>query len=459
MQISAWWLIPLAIPVLLLGEVLVRRVKLLSRFSIPVPVVGGFLFALATFALNATGTDIAIDTKVAARWWTWIVTPEVEWWDAPAKTVYEPLVVAFFTCVGLNASWRVARTGSWQLLLFLGLATALAVIQNGVGIALAKAMGVSPYLGLLCGSTTMTGGHGTAMGFRQTFEDAGFAQAGVVGAAAATFGLVAGCLMGGPIGTRLIRKHALEPGSDAVTVHGAEDEGDSDGGILWSLRTLLRPNAGFWFHLAILLACMKIGAWVSWGMRQMGLTFPIYMGAMLTGIIIRNLMDALRPDPADEIQSPAATTPLPPETSSGGTALATRVAPTPTIRTDTVDLMASVLLGLFLTMAMMSLNLIELTRMAGPMLVILATQATIMAAFAYFVTFRVMGGDYAAAIMAGGHCGFGLGATPNAVANMEALTERFGHSPRAFLVVTIVGAFLIDFTNAMNITTYLNFLK
>jgi len=179
-------------------------------------------------------------------------------------------------------------------------------------------------------------------------------------------------------------------------------------------------------HLALLLVCVKLGAWVSYFIQLTNITFPVYIGAMLLGVIVRNVVDL-----------------------SGGR----------WIQTEIIDTLASVTLGIFLAIAMMSLNLIELASAAVPMLIILAVQVTVMGLFAWFITFRVMGRDFDAAIMAGGHCGFGLGATPNAVANMKALVERFGPAPRAFLVVPIVGAFLIDFLNATNITIFLNLIK
>lgn len=425
MSISAWWLLAIAVPVLLLGERMVRHLWIFSRFNIPVPVAGGLTVALAVLAVNLSGQPLKIVDEVSAMAWTWIATPEIEWVNAPSKKVYLPLMIAFFTCVGLNASWQVVKTDVVKILLFLGLATALAVIQSGLGIALAKAIGTNPILGLICGSVTMTGGHGTALGLADRFEAAGFAGAKVVGAAAATFGLVCGGLLGGPVGGRLIRKYKLK--SSELAEHGIKDSAPpQSAGFLGDIHRLLTIGPAILTHLIILLICIKIGAWLSLGIQKIGLIFPAQIGAMILGIIVRNTLDALG---------------------------------RPLVRTPIVDLLASICLGLFLSMAMSSLNLIELAGVAGPMLVILVIQVTVMAAFATFITFRIMGRNFDAAIMAGGHCGFGLGATPNAVANMESLTDTYGPSTRAFLVVTTVGAFLIDITNNAAITAYLSMIQ
>jgi glutamate:Na+ symporter, ESS family len=426
MTISPWILLLAAIPILLVGESLVRRIGVLSRFNIPAPVVGGLLVSLVVLALNLSGTTLQFGTKTTEPWWTWLVTTELDWLKspAPAADIHRPFLVAFFTCIGLNASWALARRGSVQVLLFWAAAGSLAIFQNCIGVGLAKAMGVSPLLGLMCGSVSMTGGHGTALGFAPELAKAGLQGAGEIGVAAATFGLVCGGLLGGPIGGRLLRKHGLR--SAAADSTHLQSGSDGQSGILGDLRALAGYGKPFLTHLLLLLACVKLGAWVSHFIQQTGITFPVYMGAMILGVAVRNIIDL-----------------------SGGR----------WIKTEVINTLASVTLGIFLAIAMMSLNLKELANAAGPMLVILAVQIGIMGLFAWFITFRIMGRDFDAAIMAGGHCGFGLGATPNAVANMKALVESFGPAPRAFLVVPIVGAFLIDFVNATNITIFLNLLK
>jgi ESS family glutamate:Na+ symporter len=425
MTISPWFAVALALPVLLLGEWLVRRVSVLARFNIPAPVVGGLLFALVLLGGNLTGWFSAkFQTSVTAQWWTWLVSTELEWTKGPSKNVNLPFLVAFFTCIGLNASWSLVKKGSGYALVFLAISTVLAVFQNVIGVLLAKLMGEPPLLGLVCGSLTLTGGIGTALGFAPELEKIGMSNAAVVSVAAATFGLVAGGLVGGPLGGWLIQRHKLKSTAAAEVHLEAGQTGES--GILPDLRNLWIRGKSFWLHLLVLLLCIKVGAWVSYFIQAFGVTFPVYMGAMILGLIVRNVADVC-----------------------GGR----------WIKPEIVDTLGSVTLGIFLAIAMMSLNLIDLANTAVPMLVILIVQIIVMGLFALFVTFPLLGRSFDAAVMVAGQCGFGLGATPNAVANMKTLVERFGPSPRAFLIVPIVGGFLIDFLNALNITIFLNLFK
>ena len=425
MTVSPWVLLAASVPVLMLGELLVRRVRWLARFDLPVPVVGGFLVALLVMAFNGMRPEspIVFDTKTRSSAWTWLVTAEPEWRRGTAVVpVFLPFSTAFFTCVGLNASWSVARRGSWQLLVLLLLATGLGVIQNILGVTLARAMGQSPLLGVLCGSVTLTGGPSTALGFAPTFQQAGFTAAPTVGAAAAMFGIVTGSLLGGTVGGTLVRRRGLraEAATDALATPRSRRT------FFDAVADLARQPLVLIAHLGILLACIKAGAWVSLWLSAANLTVPVYMGAMLVGIVFRHALDA-----------------------AGFTIL----------RTDVLDRLGAVALGIFLAAAMCSLNLLELRLLATPMLVILSSQVLLTILFAYFVTFLVMGRDYDAAVTSAGHVGFGLGITANAVATMDAVTEKFGPAPRAFLIVTIVGAFLIDLTNALTITLFLNLLK
>ncbi|HEU4697655.1 MAG TPA: sodium/glutamate symporter [Gemmatimonadales bacterium] len=396
----------LAAVVLFAGYRIRRRVPLLDRFNIPGPVVGGFLFAaLALAARQAELLRFEFDTTLQA-----------------------PFMIAFFTCIGLGASLGLLRVGGPQVLLFWLLASLMAVVQNAVGVGLASAMGEHPFLGLVTGSITMTGGHGTGAAFGKLLEEQyHFTGAVTLAMAAATFGLVCGGLIGSPVGTRLIARYRLAPARAAAAgtappaglAHAAlDDEIDTEpAGEAPTAYSLLEV-------LTVILVCMWLGGLLSEWLGRF-VTLPGYIGAMIVAAVVRNLADA-----------------------------------TKLVRIEgrTVDDLGTIALSLFLTMALMSLRLWELFDLALPMLVILAVQVTLMMAFAYWVTFRVMGRDYDAAVMAGGHCGFGLGATPNAVANMEALEERFGPAPRAFLVVPMVGAFFIDFTNAIIITGYINWV-
>jgi len=342
-------------------------------------------------------------------------------------TLQAPFMIAFFTSIGLGASLGLLKVGGPQVLLFWLLASVLAVLQNAVGWGLASALGVNPLLGLVTGSITMTGGHGTGAAFGKLMEDQyQFTGAVTLAMAAATFGLISGGLIGGPIGTRLITRYGLKSsgipeGEAARTLeHAALDEEidtepAGEGATAYLLLKIL----------TVILVCMWLGGLLS-GWLGRFVTLPGYIGAMIVAAVVRNTADL-----------------------TGAVRINQRV----------VDDLGTIALSLFLTMALMSLRLWELLNLALPMLVILTAQVAMMGAFAYFVVFRLMGRDYDAAVMAGGHCGFGLGATPNAVANMRSLEERFGPAPRAFLVLPMVGAFFIDFTNAIVITTFINLIR
>lgn len=394
--------VALAAVVLFIGYGVRRRIAVLDRFNIPAPVVGGFLFAAIALALRQTGVlAFEFDT-----------------------TLQSPFMVAFFTTIGLGASLGLLKRGGPQVLVFWLLASGLAVLQNGVGLGIATALGIDPLIGLVSGSITMTGGHGTGAAFGKLLEE----QYQVTGAvtvamAAATFGLVSGGLIGGPVGTRLLARDGLKGSSDAVPPAHVDQALDAE---IDTEPPGEAPTAFLLLQmLTVVLACMALGGLLSRWLGQF-VTLPGYIGAMLVAAVLRNVGDA--------------------------TGLL-RIAP------RTVDDLGTIALSLFLTMALMTLKLWELLDLAGPMFVILVVQVAMVAAFAYFITYRVMGRDYDAAIMAGGHCGFGLGATPNAVANMTALTERFGAAPRAFLVLPMVGAFFIDFSNAVIITAFINFVR
>lgn len=433
--LSAWWFLFASIPVLMLGESLVRRGKFFTRYNIPIPVVGGLAVCLLILLGDITGLcRINLETKVDAAWWTWMVTPEPEWIKQPDKAVNLPFLIGFFTCIGLNATWDVLKQGSWQVPLFLAIATVLAIFQNTLGAAVAFLLGENPLLGVICGSLSQTGGHGTALGFADTLVQAGYASAATAGAAAATFGLVCGGLIGGPISAYLIRKHQLlRPRHSAAEEINALHEENvitdailHESSIVSQLTDLLRSGRSAAQHLLLLIAVMKTGAWLSYALQQSGMVFPAYMGAMIVAVFVRNGLLAL-----------------------GVKMIDGRV----------IDALSQLMLGVFLATAMMSLQLKELAASALPMLLILAAQIVLTYFFVRWVTFPLMGKDYDAAVIVAGHCGFGHGATPSAVANMDAICRKFGPSHRAFLIVPIVGGMLIDLTNSLNITWFLNFLK
>lgn len=411
--------VALAAVVLFAGYGIRRRIGVLDRFNIPAPVVGGFVFAALALALRQSGL-------LGFEFTT---------------TLQSPLMVAFFTTIGLGASLGLLRIGGPQVLWFWLLASLLAAVQNVVGVGLATMLGVEPLLGLVTGSITMTGGHGTGAAFGKLLEEQyHFPGAVTLAMASATFGLVCGGLIGGPIGTQLIHRRALAPaaGDTTSTVITSTVVSTTVASTTLVAPAGKRPNAPplvteqaahtLLKTLTIVLVAMWAGGLLSTWLAQF-VTLPAYIGAMLVAAIIRNVAD----------------------TSASLRSLR--------IDQQVVDDVGTIALSLFLSMALMSLKLWELLDLAVPMLVILAVQVLLMAAFGYWITFRAMGRDYAAAVMASGHCGFGLGATPNAVANMTALTERFGPAPRAFLVVPMVGAFFIDFSNGLVITTFLNFMR
>lgn len=424
--VSLW----LAVPVLLVGEQLVRRVRWLNYYNIPAPVVGGFFIALLILSLNlAVGGGYGFITTTSAQWWTWIVLIEPRWVDAPKVNVILPLMSAFFACVGLNGSWMLLKRDGVFVGLFALAAGVLSILQNAVGLGLAKLLGVSPLLGLVCGSMTLTGGHGTGMGFAPIMEELGLSGAATVTMAAATFGLVAGGLIGGPVGGRLIRKfklHAQANAADGAAAASAAVAETAPRGFISECRALQRLGRPALMHLLIILLCIKAGVWITFFIQKTGLIFAVQIGSMLAGVVVRNVSDAF-----------------------GGR----------WVKTEVVEAWGAVFLGVFLAAAMMSLNLIELAGTAASMLAILAGQVMFLAVFASTVTFWLMGRNYDAAVMASGHCGFGLGATPNAVANMKSLTDRFGPSPRSFLAVPIVGAFMMDLMNAVNISVFMNLVK
>ncbi len=397
--------VALAAVVLFIGYAVRRWIGILDRFNIPAPVVGGFLFAAVALALRQSG----------------VLAFEFD------STLQAPFMIAFFTTIGLGASLGLLKKGGPQVILFWILASVLAVLQNGVGIGVAAALGQDPLLGVLSGSMTMTGGHGTGAAFGQLLEDEyGMSGAVTIAMAAATFGLVSGGLIGGPVGTTLINKFKLRPSDEAPSPlaevarsSSLNEEIDTEPAGAPATAYLLLQI------LTVVLACMALGGLLSTWIGQF-VTLPGYIGAMLIAAVFRNIADA------------------------------TKIMK---IEQRVVDDLGTIALALFLTMALMSLRLWELLDLAGPMVAILVVQVAMMAAFAYWITYRVMGRDFDAAVMAGGHCGFGMGATPNAVANMEALVERFGAAPRAFLVLPMVGAFFIDFTNAVILTAFINFVR
>jgi ESS family glutamate:Na+ symporter len=389
---------------LFVGFQLVDRVPFLRRYNIPAPVVGGLIVAILVLMLRQQNVaTISFDT-----------------------TLQTPLMNAFFTAIGFSASLSLLRAGSGQALVFLVLAAFLAVVQSLIGIFSAVLFDQSPLLGVLIGPAALAGGPATALAFAPQFAAAGVPSAETVAIAAAMSGIVLGGLVGGPIATRLLERNALRASSAVASSEKSDQRdhamaeatissaGDEEGSARQSLKAL-----------TVILIAMGIGSWLSGVMKDAGLTLPDYVGAMIVGAMIRNVDDF-----------------------SG------RIG----IPHDITDRIGTVSLTLFLAVALMNVKLWELTAVAWPLLVNLALQVVVIALFCWAVVFRAMGRDYDAAVMSGGFTGFMLGTTANAMAVMRTIVEKFGPAPRAFLIAPIVGAFFIDFTNAIVITTFLNLL-
>ena len=386
---------------LMLGEGLRRMIPVLARYNLPAPVLGGLLVAVAVLLARGQGmTILQFDT-----------------------TLQSPLMIAFFTTIGFGASLSLLKVGGPQVLRFFALATVFAVVQNIVGIVMAIGFGLHPLFGVLAGSVTLTGGPATGLAFAPLFEEAGVVGASSVAIAVAIGGIVAGGLVGGPAGTILIERGRIPTPRQGrggavdvalveteTTVHASSDDDDA-----WPVVK----------NLVAILVAMWIGFWVSKGFAALGMTLPSYIGAMLVAAAIRNVDDA-----------------------TGWFGLSHGF----------INSFGIVSLTLFLAMALMTLKLWELAGLVLPLVAILVVQVVIAAAVAMAAVHRIMGRNYESAVMSGGFIGFMLGTTANAMAVMRAIVERYGPAPRAFLVAPIVGAFFIDFTNALIITVFLNLL-
>ena len=397
LQLDAIQTLALAGLVLFLGYALCRFIPPLSRYNLPPPVVGGLVVAVVVMLAYFQGTSLLqLDTSLQA-----------------------PLMIAFFTAIGTNASLALLKVSGKQVAIFLGLASAFAVAQNLLGMAVAMGFGLHPLFGVLAGSTTLTGGPATGLAFAPLFEQAGVQGAESIAVTAAMAGIILGGIVGGPAITVMIRKHKLRGGDGSKS----DSEIVVDQAIYTAPVDESRREFRALQAIVILLLAMWAGTWVSKGIAALGLTMPAYIGAMLVGALIRNIDDV-----TGWIKLP----------------------------TDTIELIGNVCLALFLSVALMNLKLWELSGLALPLLVNLALQVLMVILFCG-VIFRAMGRDYDAAVMGGGFIGFMLGTTANAMAVMRTLTERYGVAPRAFLVAPLVGAFFIDFTNALIITGFINF--
>ncbi|MDM1546062.1 sodium/glutamate symporter [Ignatzschineria indica] len=386
---------------LLLGRVVVAKVPLLDRFTIPSPVAGGLIIAFTILILKTVfDFEIKFDTALQT-----------------------PLMLMFFATIGLNANFKSLLSGGVSLLIFLFVVVIFLLIQSGVGIGLAKALGIDPLMGLLAGSITLAGGHGTGAAWGEVFsKDYGFTNATEIAMACATFGLVLGGLVGGPVARMLLRKRQMN--LDTTIMGQDQDKEASD-----DITAFEQPRASRRITsnalietITMILISITLGTIISDALNGTKFALPTFVCVLFVGVIINNILSLI----SDQI-----------------------------IFERSVSIVGNVSLSLFLAMALMSLKLWELKSLAIPMIIILAVQALIMALYAVFITYNVMGRGLDGAVFAAGHCGFGLGATPTAIANMQAVTERFGPSKKAFLVVPMVGAFFIDIVNAIVIKLYL----
>lgn len=392
LELDVYGTLVAASAVLLLGQLLVTRVRWLAAYTIPEPVAGGLLVALLLLALR-TGLDFKVqfDTSLSA-----------------------PLMLTFFACIGLNADLASLRKGGRPLLVFLGVVLGFLMLQNVVGLLLALGLGQSPFFGLLAGSISLSGGHGTGVAWGKVFsEQHGVVAATEIALACATFGLVLGGVLGGPVAKFLLRR---------VTVHGGAKDAPPENTFEKPHEVRLITAPALIETLALISICLLAGQALSRALAGSLLALPAFVCVLFIGVILRNGLAAL-----------------------GWYSVFERA----------VSVLGNVSLALFLAMALMTLRLWELSALALPLIGLLFGQALLMVCYAIFVTFPVLGRNYDAAVIAAGHCGFGLGATPTAIANMQAVTDRFGTSPLAFLVVPMVGAFFIDIANAIVIKVFL----
>lgn len=383
-----------AVGVLYLGGALKKKVKFLETFCIPAPVVGGVIFAVFSCLLHILG----------------IVEFQFD------ETLKNVCMVMFFTSVGFQANIKVLKAGGKSLVAFLMCLIVLIFSQNAVAVGVAKALDINALVGMCTGSIPMIGGHGTSGAFGAVLEDFGINGATTLCTAAATFGLIIGSIMGGPLSRRLIIKHDLMktvvPEDDSILV---EDEQKHHRSV-----SMYAPAA---YQLAI---AMGIGTLVSWSLSYTGMTFPVYIGSMIVAAFMRNIGEY-----SGKIH----------------------------IHMGEINDIGGICLSLFLGIAMITLQLWQLAELALPLVIMLIAQVLLMAFFSYFVVFNVMGRNYDAAVLVAGTCGFGMGATPNAMANMQALTQKFAPSIKAYMLVPIVGSMFADFLNSLVITGFINFIN
>lgn len=392
-QIDMYQTLSLSVVVLMLGQFLKQKINFLEKFCIPSPVVGGLIFSVLTCILYSTGVvEFTFD-----------------------DTLREVCMVFFFTSVGFQANLKVLKSGGKALAIFLGLVIALIFMQNLLAVGVSHLIGLDSLVGLCTGSIPMVGGHGTAGAFGPVLEDFNVQGATTICTAAATFGLVAGSLIGGPIGKRLIeKKHLL----DTIVT-------EDDSLLIEEEKKHERHSNMYAAAVFQLILAVGLGTIISELLTKTGLTFPIYIGAMIVAAIIRNVGEH-----------------------SGKF----------DIYMGEINNLGGICLSLFLGIAMITLKLWQLAELALPLMILLGAQLLLIFLYTYFVVFRVMGKDYDAAVLAAGTCGFGMGATPNAMANMQVLCDRYAPSVKAYLLVPLIGSLFADFINSLVITLFINII-
>ena len=404
---------------LIVGMVLTRKVAFLQKYCVPSPVSGGVIFSLLTLALYG--------------WFHIEVT-----FDGTLKDVF---MLAFFTSVGFQSDLKVIKKGGKPLLVMLALLVVMIAMQNAMPLGITRLMGVDPLIGMAAGSISMTGGHGTAGGFASVLEGMGLHGAGTIGMAAATFGLIAGSLIGGPLAERIIRRkltlEQVQPQDEEVdpAMAGIESDEASPAGREKRVSTNEQEFQQYAKASYCILLVMGGGTLLSWLLTKTGVTFPTYFGALILAAIVRNTIGFV-------------------SYKENGI----KVKADKLLDMERIVSVGNICLSMFLGMAMISLKLWELQNLALPLIIILVTQVALMDFFAYFVAFPLLGRDYDAAVLCAGICGFGLGATPNAMANMSAVCYKYRYTVKPFLIVPIIGAMFADLINTGMITLFLNIL-
>ena len=405
---NAFYTLIAAVIVLLLGRLLVNKIDFLKRYNIPEPVAGGLVAAIVSLLVN--------------QFWGYSITT--------SSALQTSFMLIFFASIGLSANFTKLRQGGIGLIIFLIAISTFIVVQNFVGISLATLLGIDPLIGLIAGSITLTGGHGTAGAWGEILETQyGIQGALALGMASATFGLVIGGLIGGPLAKTLINRHQLAvPRTDEQIEKRDNTPADQDSNEFipfeypHQVRLITADNAIT--TLGLFAACLAFAEFMTGAAKGTMFELPTFVWALAGGVVLRNVLESIF-----------------------------KV----NIFDRAIDVFGNASLSLYLAMALLSLKLWQLADLAGPLMVILGAQALTMALYAAFVTFRLMGKNYDAAVLAAGHCGFGMGATPTAVANMQAITNMYGPSYKAFLIVPLCGAFFVDLINVAVIQSILKF--